>query len=517
MATRKQMVDFFFTEFPGRFQGDPSYWYEPRGEEDQDFINAFNDVFNNLGPDDRKKAADFLFTESSETFKGDVTYWYQDRGSENADFVAAFGDAFENPVATDQGGDVTTGPADEAQLEAEEPATEGVGGQTEETVSILTSRDMQWHFDVDSGKWMVSYKMPNSERRVFFEASGSQMDKIFGEGQRPLDFETVTFGDLSQRDGVTFAGDIAEIEGTGTFEGEVESTIARALDEGRLPEWAQRDGKVTDLLYIAVAENKSQEWLIDQIAKLPSFQERFPGIQSFENLGLTTIEAVTGFLELETGVKEMVMRDGGDPASITPAIIGGIVGKGHSLTDVQFVFASFDKMEKNAGALAAFNEVLAVRGMDPLDEDGQFDFMAGLAPAELYDVWEEASLHRAAIDAGLDLGVSGAISVAAGTEGLTSYDQALEGLNNAARNLLQFRNQLALDQYGLEEQDLIDLSLGIAPSSGNSQADIARNIDKAVRSAQANVQGQRANPFVRFTEEGVPQQASQSRQRQESA
>ncbi len=517
MATRKEMVDFFFDTFPGRFQGDPAYWYEPRGEEDQDFINAFNDVFNNLGPSERQLAADFLFEESSESFKGDASYWYQDRGSENADFVAAFGEAFKNPVASDQGGDLTTGPADEDQLEAEEGATEGIGGRTDETVSILTSRDMQWHFDQTSGKWMVSYKMPNSDRRIFFEASGEQLDAIFGDGQRPLDFERISFADLSQREGITFAGDIAEIEGVGSFESEVEATIARALDEGVLPEWAQRDGAVTDLLYLAVSENKSQEWLVDQIAKLPSFKERFPGIQSFENLGLTTVEAVTGFLELESGVKEMVMRDGGNPASITPAIIGGIVAKGHSLSDVQFVFGAFDKMEKNAGALSAFNEVLAAKGMDPLDEDGQFDFMAGTAPAELYNVWEEASLYRAAIDAGLDIGVGGAISLAAATEGLTSYDQALEGLNNAARQLLQFRNQLALGQYDLEEQDLIDLSLGLAPSSGNSQADIARNIDRAVRSAQANIGLQRSNPFVRFTEEGVPQAASLSRQRQESA
>ena len=467
-----------------------------------------------MTPEDRAVAADYLFTEHGDQFKGDASYWYTDRGTENQDFVAAFGEAFKNPTETDQGGGVTTGPGGP---EADESASEGVGGKSDTTVSILTSKDMQWHFDGTTGKWMVSYKLPNSDRRVFFEATGSEMDAIFGEGQRPLDYETISFSDLAQQEGVTFAGPIGEIEGEGTFESEVEATIARALDEGILPDWAKGDGAVTDLLYIAASEDKSKDWLIEQLAKLPSFKERFPGIEAFENVGLTVVEGVTAFLELETGVKEMVMRDGGDPDSVTPAIIGGLVAQGHSLNDVSFVFGAFDKMEKNAGALAAFNEVLVAKGMDPLDADGQFDFMAGLAPKELYDIWEGASLHRAAIDAGLSIGVQGAISLAAATEGLTSYDAALEGLNMAASNLLQFRNQLALDQYGLNEQDLIDLSLGLAPSSGASQADIARNIDKAIRSATANSQAQRANPFVRFTEEGVPQQASQSRQRQESA
>jgi hypothetical protein len=512
MATRQEIVDFFFETFPGRFQGDASYWYEPRGAEDADFIDAFNDVFNKLGDEDRKLAADFLF-ENEERFEGDVTYWYIDRGAENQDFVSAFSDVFSNPSETDQGGGVETGPDGPDETVAEG----GVGGQTDETVSILTSRDMQWHFDPATGKWLVSYKMPNTDRRLVFEASGSQLDAIFGEGQRPLEYESVSFAELTQREGITFAGDIAEVEGTGSFEAEIESVIARSLDEGTLPEWAKADPEVTDLLYISVAEGKGQDWLIEQLAKLPSFQQRFPGISAFQNTGLNISESVSAFLELEEGVKELVMRDGGDPNSITPATIGDLVAKGHSLSDVQFVFGAFDRMEKNAGALSAFNEILAARGLNPLDEDGQFDFMAGNAPAELYDIWEESSLHQAALDAGLSIGVQGAIDLAARTEGLTSYDAALEGLNQAAKNLLQFRSELALDQYDLNEQDLIDLSLGLAPSSGTPQADIARNIDRAVRSATAAVSAKRSNPFVRFTNEGVPQQASNTRQRQESA
>lgn len=414
---------------------------------------------------------------------------------------------------TDQGGGVDTGIGVGAD---ESPDTDAVGGVGEETVSILTSRDMQWHFDEKTGKWMVSYGLPNSDRRVFFEASGSELDAIFGSGQRPVEFERISFNDLAQRDGVTFAGSIAEIHGEGSFESEIEETMARALDEGILPEWARQDGEVLDIIFIAQSEDKPQEWIIEQIAKLPSFQERFPGLEAFEDVGLNIVESVTSFLELETGIKRLTVRDGGDPDLITPAMVGDLIKQGHSLTDVQFVYNAFDRMERNAGALAAFNDVLAARGMDPLSEDDQFSFMAGTAPAELYNIWEEASLHQAAIDAGIDIGVQGAIALAQATEGLTSYDSALEGLNVAATNLLRFRNQLALDQYDLDEQDLIDLSLGVAPQSGRSQADIARNIDRAVRSAQAST-AQRSNPFVTFTQEGVPQAGSLARTRQESA
>lgn len=415
---------------------------------------------------------------------------------------------------TSDGVDVTEGPPPE-----ENKVQAGVGGGTDTTVSILTSKDMKWYFDLSSGKWYVSYKLPNSNRNMFFEATGSQLDAIFGDGMRPAGYEQLEengFATLGARDGFTFGGDVAEVEGTGSFEGEVDKVIARALDEGTLPSWASKDGAVFDLLYVAASEGKSQDWLIEELSKLSSFKQRFPNIDSLKNVGLTTTEAVTGFLELESGIKQLTVRDGGDPSAVTPARIGDMLAKGHSLADAEFTFQIFDTMEKNAGALEAFNEVLVARGQQPLSDDEMYDFMAGNAPKELYDIWEEASLNRAAADAGLNLGVDAAIELAKKTEGLTSYGSAMEGLTEAAKNILQFRSELALDQFGLNQEDLVDLSLGLPPSSGQSQADIAQNMQKAFLSAKATRERARINPFKRFTNEGVPQSASLSKVRQQS-
>ena len=420
-----------------------------------------------------------------------------------------------DPFATikDQGGGVTT---ENEVPEEEKKAEEGTGGKSDDTVSILTSKDMRWYFDTSSGKWYVSYKLPGSERHLFFEATGSQLDAIFGEGQRPAGYESIeTLSDLTDREGFSFGGDITEVHGEGTFEADVEKVIALALDEGTLPEWAGNDPAVHDLLYIATTEGKSQEWLIEELSKLPSFKARFPNLDAIKATGLTTTEAVEGFLELEQGVKALVVRDGGDPTTVNPDTIGDLVAKGHSLTDVQHVFETFDIMEKNQGALDAFNEVLAARGIPPLDEEGMFEFMAGRAPKELYDIWEETSLNRAAKDAGLDIDVSGAIDLARRTEGLTSYGSALEGLSEAASNILRFRGEIGLEQFGLNQEDLVDLSLGLPPSSGMSQADIARNMERAFASAQAKRTRARVNPFKRFTTEGTPQQSSLSNVRQE--
>jgi len=410
---------------------------------------------------------------------------------------------------TDQGGGVTTKPVDPPDAD---PPSVGTG-----SVTILTSKDMKWYYDKSTNTWAVAYKMPGSNRYMVFEASPEEMDNIFGEGQRPTDYTDMPLGDVLQQEGYTYGGNILDVQGTGTFEGEVERVIALALDEGILPPWAQESDAVLDLLYIAHSEGKSDEWLIEEISKLPEFKARFPGLETMIGLGLTISEAVSGFLELESGVKELILRDGGDPDSVTPEMIGDLVSQGHSLTDVQQVYKMFERMANNQGALDAFNEVLAARGMEPLTEDEQFEFLAGNAPAELYQIWEETSLHQAAIDAGLDIGVEAAVDLANRTEGRSSYDQALEGLSNAAANILRFRDQIGLDQYGLNEQDLIDLSLGLAPSSGASQAEIGRNMERAFGGAKATRDRQRSNPFKRFSDQGVPQSASLSGVRQESS
>jgi len=419
---------------------------------------------------------------------------------------------FQSEVKAAGGIDDSSG-IDTTDTDPPPPPTPGIG----KDVKILVGKDMKWYYDQTTGNWYVAYKLPGSERYMVFEANGSEMDAIFGEGQRPTSYEPMSFGDITQQEGFTFGGNIMDVEGDGTFEGEVERVIALALDEGILPDWAQESDAVLDLLYIAHAEGKPTDWLIENLAMLPEFKARFPGIEAFEATGLNIIESVESFLELESGVKKLILADGGDPASVTPDMIGDLVAQGHSLTDVSTVFDIFDRLESHAGALEAFNEVLVANGMDPLDADDAFEFMAGNAPQEVYDLWEQSSLHQAAIESGLDIGVEGAIDLAKRTEGLTSYAGAMEGLTNAATNILRFRGEIGLDRFGLNEQDLIDLSLGLAPSSGASQADIGRNMERAFGAAKAKRDRARVNPFKRFTDEGVPQSASLSGLRSQSS
>jgi len=385
------------------------------------------------------------------------------------------------------------------------------GGTEPSTIRVLGSSSLQWSYDKDKNRWFASYKLPNSNRRVFFEATSSQMDAIFGSGKRPTSYQNSSFETLTKSQ--TFSGDIMEMSGEGTFEAEVQRVTALALDEGILPKWAQDDPAVMDIIYVAASENKSTEWVIEQISKLSSFKTRFPGIETYKSMGLSTEDAVTGWLEVEGAIKENMVRQGINPSSLSNEVVGDIIKRGHSVTDIQFVYDSFERFNSNASALAAFNEVLAEHGLDPLSAEDQMAFLEGNAPAELYRLWEEASFNQAANDAGLNIGVKDAIELASATEGFTNYDEAYAGLSKAAVSLLRFRGDLNAGRYGLDSEDLIDLAIGIAPRSGRSAAEIGNGMERALSAARAGIDGPRAQRFRQYGKEGQPQAVSTSRAR----
>jgi hypothetical protein len=177
------------------------------------------------------------------------------------------------------------------------------------------------------------------------------------------------------------------------------------------------------------------------------------------------------------------------------------------------VFNSFETIRTNRGAFDAFNAVLEARCMKRLGKKDQLQFLAGNAPREIYKIWEEASFTRAAKDAGLNIGVSEAMHLARRTEGFTPYDAALEGLQTAASAILRHRTDIDIGRYGIEQDDLIDLSLGLTPRSGRTQGEVGRNIERALQAARAGVEGPRAQRFRRFSEEGVPEGVSTTRSR----
>lgn len=409
----------------------------------------------------------------------------------------------------DAGGGVTvTGGAPEEETAARGGV--GAGGEDAETqLTILTGRKMSWYFDRNSGKWYVGYGL-ESGREMIFEATPDQMDALFGVGFRPSSYTNTTLSGLTSQTGVTFSGNIAEMEGEGTFEAEVARVTALALDEGILPEWAQQDGAALDIIFIAQAEGKNNDWVLNQLAALPSFKERFPGLDRLMSQGnLTTDEAITGFLEYEAGIRQALIATGKDPATVTPALVGNLLSAGHSLTAIQQTTQSFDRMQKFNPAMKAFNDILVANGLEPVSTlSDMFDFVSGQAPSELYDIWEASSIAEAASQAGLGDLFTAEDAIEIGLNGDFNLETATAATRKAAELLLRLRNEVNVGEFGLNHEDLIDLSFGRPPRSGQTEAEVNDNINRAVLSAQHNLRTARATPFKGFAPGGVIQSQS---------
>ena len=390
--------------------------------------------------------------------------------------------------------------------------TEGGGGLEDaetglEPLTILRGKDMQWFLDRSTGKWYVRYGLPNSDKGIIFEADPDQMEALFGPGGQPPSFTPSNLNDLIVVQDNVFAGNVGEMEGDGTLEDEMKRVISLALDEGILPEWAEDVPEIMDFVFIAQSEGKSSEWLVDQIAQTQVFKERFEGIDKLKADGnLTWEEAVGGYLEYEAGVKSAIEAIGLNAALATPEVIGALMAKGHALSTVQKATAKFKRMQEYAPALAAFNSILVENEMDPItDLQGMFDFVSGDAPSQVYDIWEASSMAEAATAAGLgDLFTAeDALQFALESEGNVGLESATGMFQSLAQTLLRFRGEIIIGDFDLDPEDILDMSLGRSPRSGQSTAQLQSNMNRAISSAQANLRG-RGGLFKSFDERGRP-------------
>jgi tetratricopeptide (TPR) repeat protein len=374
-----------------------------------------------------------------------------------------------------------------------------------------------WYYDPETELYYVEYTLPESGMTLLFEASAEDMDSLWGEGVRPA-VTDIDFNSYVRTEGVVFAGGIGEVEGEGSFQENVDSTIALALDEGTLPEWARGNAAAEELLFISISENKGSDWLITNLAKLPEFQERFPGIDTFMENGLTVPEAIAAHLDFETALKELERANGGDPDRITPQVAADIAAQGYSVTDVARAYSIFKRMEDFAPALEAFNEILVASGLDPISStEEMYAFLAGEAPADFYEIYEASSLREAAEAAGVGsiFDADDAIEAAAAMPFVMSPQQIGPAMIRAAQDILRFRHELNLEGIGFDADDLVDISLGIAPRSGRSQAEIAGVMDSLIKQAQGFLD-QSVQPFFGFTKTGQPQARSFGELRQQS-
>lgn len=389
--------------------------------------------------------------------------------------------------------------------------TQGRGNQDPENDLQIMGGPHKWYRTKD-GDWYVAYQAPGNQW-IYFEVSDDEMDRIFGDGIRPHSSKVTVIGsekDLLKLGNYHFGGTVAEVTGDGNFLNEANKALERALAEGKLPDWLdmQASQQIMGLVYVYMSQDKSEEWLIEQIAKTNAFQKRYAGIEHFRDQGMSWIEAVASYREYENSLK-MLYQKRGIKQNVTPDLVKKLLDKGHSIDDVAFVYDSFDLLERNAQAFKAFNDILRAQGRKTLSKRDQLAFLQGHAPKELYELWEQFSVLHAAREAGIGkyMSVQEAIRLAEKTAGIQSMETISTGMQRAAALALRYRAQIDVKKYGLTADDLIDMSMGLKPRSGRSVAELEQIMQRISAEAEGFLR-QQASPYIGFSEEGRPGAAS---------
>lgn len=422
-------------------------------------------------------------------------------------------------------GDMVTLPGDEpADAAPDEGAAEdgaegpegGAGEDAGLSLEILHSESMRWFRDKKSGLFYVEYQLPGGGSSALFEAEPEQIEALFGT-LRPPEFQDFDFNRRVGRPNVHFAGNVAEVEGSGEWEVEVERVLTLALDQRDLPQWIKDDPKALDALWVAVTEERTDDWFFDQISGLPSFRKRYPGVKALEERGLTVPQAIKAHTEFEFKARSLHAAAGLSPEAVTPEIVGNLLTNGYSINDVQESYSVWKRLNDHAPALEAFNQVLQASGQKPLTGTDLYKFLQGNAPQEIYDLYEASSITEAAEAAGLGglFEADDALSLALETNRDLTLDEAFKGMQQAASQALRFRHELNLGQFGLDVDELIDVSFGRAPRSGRTASEVGQVLARITQQAEGFL-GEKAAPFFGFTPSGRPQARSFGELRQES-
>ena len=323
--------------------------------------------------------------------------------------------------------------------------------------------------------YFVEYTLPGGNK-IYYYADRKDLDTLegIGAGKEPPIVGTVSYSDFKQ--GRISGGSISDVVGTQEhYSTRVERTLMAPTGDLLLPTWANDDPEIKDLFYIAVAENWSDTKFLREMSKKNSFKERYPAFQDMLALtGGDHSQALVNYQGYERKVRELNNRYG--ESADAQALAAEAIKKGFTLDDLQATYDIFERAEQNSDAMLAFQKVINAEGLDfdLTSPQGIVDFFKGAAPTEIYDLYEASSITEQASKLELnDLSVEEALEIARNTPGQLTNQQVSAALQSASQTLLRYREYVDLGAYGLDADQIINLSLGYREPGGMTETELA--------------------------------------------
>ena len=349
-------------------------------------------------------------------------------------------------------------------------------------------------------KWAMIYTY--GENRVSWEFdSYEQLIATIGD---PLQFGG--FSQLSEsnyNNNITFAGNVAEITGSGSFNAWIRETINNVALEAGVADptlWGQyvANPDIQDILFKSAIEQWSDAQTMAQIRQTDFYQnDLFPGITAFYQLD----DPEAAWYQYYSNVRpvlESLDVDPGDDGYRT--VIGDMLRSGVSDT----AFANMSGVFMRAATSPQYAEVLNEWTQSelgrPLDFDTWYDVIAGVAEADIRDVVNKAVVAYQSSQLGAGLTYRQVTRIAEQRPALTDAESA-GFLRDYLQSVTSVRD--VLGRYGITADDILSASAGISSDTGRSLEEIQRLTRQAAGEA-GRLDDEKIKFFLDFTPMGTP-------------
>lgn len=271
----------------------------------------------------------------------------------------------------------------------------------------------------------------------------------------------------------------------------IQSQMERGMREFGLediPQWMRDDREAMFIAMSGAREGWSSGRIALELSRTAGFRSRYSAYDAIaRSTGSDSVlENVAEYERVEGEIRTALRAYRGPDTDTSFDYIGRLMRTGWSSSEVATTLEADRRLRNDPSALDALNNLLIFHGGEALGHDQVLDLMRGAAAPETFGMVNDA-LRQAALSAeGIQVSEAFAASLGSDEEmGLLSEESVTSAAQNAARNILRFRLELAAGKFGITHEDII----GVAFGEGEASGEIVSRLEQFAREQAAAAQG----------------------------
>lgn len=316
-------------------------------------------------------------------------------------------------------------------------------------------------------------------------------DELFPGGTGLFDTVSTVTQDQFSSSNIPEVGNIDELFGqTETVRSQFQREMDALTQEG-LAGWIADDPEAIAILTLATREGWSTTRQWAELSKTQGFADRFGAV--FDVFAVTgeTVEATINRIVAEEESIVNAITSLRPNFTITTDYLQSVMVQGWNADEVVQLLTFERAVVDNPTGLAAFNSVLASRGVAPVDESGLLLLMAGQQDTDLIETANEALVAFALEEAGVgdQVSVEDIIDIIDDATAIRGPEAVQQIAQQLALSFQQNATELNREAFGLQREDVVAALFGEESPTGRSFGEIISTLSKFERERRAAAQG----------------------------